>query len=174
MNRNHRLSALASLLALACGGTVPVAATGPSPSPSSPAPPGTPPPAIGDPSPPPAGGSGSNRFQIGAGLGLYLVDPAHGEPAVQGLVNVTYGPTGAGAWTSPPRRVGRGAPACARPAGLGVADEHPARPARPQGLPVLPTTAPAYLLDLRWPGPWVIDGQTGGFCGLAKRWTYAK
>jgi hypothetical protein len=41
-------------------------------------------------------------------------------------------------------------------------------------LPVVATAAPANLLDLRWPGPWVIDGQTGGFCGLAKRWTYGK
>jgi hypothetical protein len=41
-------------------------------------------------------------------------------------------------------------------------------------VPVLPTTADAYLLDLRWPGVFVLDGQTGGFCGLAKRWTYAK
>jgi hypothetical protein len=41
-------------------------------------------------------------------------------------------------------------------------------------VPVQPTTADAYLLDLRWPGVYVLDGQTGGFCGLAKRWTYAK
>ena len=41
-------------------------------------------------------------------------------------------------------------------------------------VPVAATTGDAYLLDLRWPGTWVIDGQTGGFCGLAKRWTYAK
>lgn len=36
------------------------------------------------------------------------------------------------------------------------------------------TSAPAYLADLRWPGHWVIDGETGGFCGLVKRWTYTK
>ena len=41
-------------------------------------------------------------------------------------------------------------------------------------VPVLPTAADAYLLDLRWPGVFILDGQTGGFCGLAKRWTYAK
>ena len=41
-------------------------------------------------------------------------------------------------------------------------------------VPVTATAADAYLLDLRWPGTWIIDGQTGGFCGLAKRWTYAK
>jgi hypothetical protein len=41
-------------------------------------------------------------------------------------------------------------------------------------VPVTPTAADAYLLDLRWPGVFVLDGQTGGFCGLAKRWTYAK
>jgi IPT/TIG domain len=34
------------------------------------------------------------------------------------------------------------------------------------------TSAPAYLMDVRWPGPWQIDGETGAFCGLAKRWTY--
>jgi hypothetical protein len=39
---------------------------------------------------------------------------------------------------------------------------------------VAPTVAPAYLLDLRWPGQWVIDGETGGFCGLAKRAAFAK
>jgi hypothetical protein len=41
-------------------------------------------------------------------------------------------------------------------------------------VPVLPTTADAYLLDLRWPGVFILDGQSGAFCGLAKRWTYAK
>jgi hypothetical protein len=35
------------------------------------------------------------------------------------------------------------------------------------------TTAPQYLMDVRWPGPWQQDGETGAFCGLAKRWTYA-
>jgi hypothetical protein len=37
-----------------------------------------------------------------------------------------------------------------------------------------PTAAPAYLFDLRWPGQLVLDGETGGFCGLAKRWAYLK
>jgi hypothetical protein len=41
-------------------------------------------------------------------------------------------------------------------------------------VPVKPTTGDAYLLDLRWPGTFILDGQTGGFCGLAKRWTYTK
>ncbi|MFL5249623.1 MAG: PKD domain-containing protein [Myxococcales bacterium] len=41
-------------------------------------------------------------------------------------------------------------------------------------VPVTATTGDAYLLDLRWPGHFILDGQTGGFCGLAKRWTYAK
>ncbi|MFL5452411.1 MAG: PKD domain-containing protein [Myxococcales bacterium] len=40
--------------------------------------------------------------------------------------------------------------------------------------PVTATIGDAYLLDLRWPGHFILDGQTGGFCGLAKRWTYAK
>jgi len=39
---------------------------------------------------------------------------------------------------------------------------------------VAPTAGAAYLLDLRWPGAWVVDGQTGGFCGLAKRWMFAR
>jgi len=34
------------------------------------------------------------------------------------------------------------------------------------------TAGPAYLMDVRWPGPWEQDGETGAFCGLAKRWTY--
>jgi len=36
------------------------------------------------------------------------------------------------------------------------------------------TDASAYLLDLRWPGQLVLDGQSGGFCGLAKRIAFAK
>jgi hypothetical protein len=36
------------------------------------------------------------------------------------------------------------------------------------------TTGSAYLLDLRWEGTWVPDGQSGGFCGLAKRVVFAK
>jgi K319-like protein len=36
------------------------------------------------------------------------------------------------------------------------------------------TTAPAYLLDLRWPGQRILDGETGGFCGLAKRIFFTK
>jgi hypothetical protein len=39
---------------------------------------------------------------------------------------------------------------------------------------VAATAGAAYLLDLRWPGTWVVDGQTGGFCGLAKRWMFAR
>ncbi len=41
-------------------------------------------------------------------------------------------------------------------------------------VPLAATAAPAYLLDLRWPGPFVLDGETGSFCGLAKRWAFAK
>ncbi|MFL5389582.1 MAG: hypothetical protein ACJ79C_12705, partial [Myxococcales bacterium] len=41
-------------------------------------------------------------------------------------------------------------------------------------VPATPTAADAYLFDLRWPGHFILDGQTGGFCGLTKRWTYAK
>jgi hypothetical protein len=37
------------------------------------------------------------------------------------------------------------------------------------------TAAQAWLLDLRWPGRFIPDGgDSGAFCGLAKRWTYAK
>jgi hypothetical protein len=37
-----------------------------------------------------------------------------------------------------------------------------------------PATTSQYLMDIRWPGLWVPDGdgETGAFCGLAKRWTY--
>ncbi|HET9553315.1 MAG TPA: hypothetical protein VFP50_10135 [Anaeromyxobacteraceae bacterium] len=54
----------------------------------------------------------------------------------------------------------------------------PAHPIGPGPLAVDLTApasaAPAWLLDLRWPGPWVIDGETGGFCGLAKRFTWTR
>ena len=36
------------------------------------------------------------------------------------------------------------------------------------------TTAGGYLLDLRWPGPGVLDGQSGGYCQLAKRWFFPR
>jgi hypothetical protein len=62
----------------------------PSGSASNPPPPGTPTPAPADPNPLPLGGTGSKRWQIGAvGGGVYLVDPAAGEAAVQGMVIVT-------------------------------------------------------------------------------------
>jgi hypothetical protein len=41
-------------------------------------------------------------------------------------------------------------------------------------VPVVATSAAGWLMELRWPGHWVIDGETGGFCGLAKRWAYSK
>jgi hypothetical protein len=41
-------------------------------------------------------------------------------------------------------------------------------------IPVLATTSGAYLLDLRWPGPGFLDGQTGGYCQLAKRYYFTK
>jgi len=242
---------------------------------SFPPPPGTPPPAVADASPPPAGGSGSNRLQVGADplLGLYLVDPARGEPSVQGFVVVTLnkGPLPAGGavtlngvqllrdpalngnyWrvdpAGPQPVVGSGGrivlvasaldagkpvertlvlpcpedvavattPAVGAPLVPGTpvhltttanltlnvgiapltgvfpqATLHGYDPATralvpsgsPQNIgpgslsidvPVLSTSAGAWLMDLRWPGAWVIDGETGGFCGLAKRWTYAK
>jgi len=37
------------------------------------------------------------------------------------------------------------------------------------------TTAQEWLIDLRWPGIFIPDGgDSGAFCGLAKRWTYVK
>jgi hypothetical protein len=29
-------------------------------------------------------------------------------------------------------------------------------------------------LQLQWPGVFILDGQSGGFCGLTKRWFYSK
>lgn len=241
-----------------------------------PPPPGTPAPAPADPGQPPVGASGSNRFQMGAADGLYLVDPALGEPAVQGLVVVTLGSVSSGNFIPPddtvvtlngvallrdPRlngaywrvdpagpqpQVGSGGRmvlvatgtvggklvertlvlpcptdvlvATTPPVGsaLGAAASlHLASPSDltlnvgipmmagkfpqamllgydpatralsgsgaaaliPPGplsldLPVTATGAAQYLVDLRWPGQWIVDGETGGFCGLAKRWTY--
>ena len=251
-------------------------------------PPGTPPPAVADPNTPAPGATGSagpksGRFEVGAPLGLYLVDPAKGEASVQGLVNVTYGPTSAGGippdgttvtmngvallkdpalngafWrldpAGPQPVTGSGGqlvlvatlpiPGQAKPdvrtmvlpcpndvvvtstpaigsalvpaaplhlasaadITLNVGNWVPLVGAVPQALlygydpatralsplsgssvtfihtpgalnvdvPVTTTTAPAYLIDLRWPGQGFLDGQTGGFCGLAKRWTYTR
>ena len=242
-----------------------------------PPPPGTPPPAPPDPNPPPVGTSGSNRFQMGAASGLYLVDPAQGEPAVQGFVVVTLGPVSSGNFIPPddtvvtmngvallrdPRlngaywrvdpagpqpRIGSGGrmvlvatgtvggkmvqrslvlpcppdvPVSTTPpigGAVGSATSiHVASPSditlnvnipaltvfpevtlygydpasralSPSGsprligpgavsvdVPVTPTGASEYLADLRWPGHWIIDGESGGFCGLAKRWTYTR
>ena len=240
---------------------------------TNPTPPGTPAPAPPDPNPPPTGGSGSNRFQMGAAQGLYVVDPARGEPSVQGFLVVTLdkGAIPAGGtvtlngipmlrdpslngsyWRVDPAGtqpvVGSGgrivlvatvtdagsvvqrtlvlpcpadvAVASTPPVGAALAVGTPVHltttadltlnvgiaplagiypqamlwgydPATralvasgsPQNIPpgpvsldvpVLATSAAAYLLDLRWPGHWVIDGETGGFCGLAKRWTYTR
>jgi hypothetical protein len=216
---------------------------------------------------------------MGAAAGLYLVDPAAGEPAVQGFVVVTLGPVSGGNFippndttvtmngvallrdpnlngaywrvdpAGPQPQIGSGgrmvlvatatlagqleqrtlvlpcptdvtvtadpvpgaaiAPAGAPvhltsaaditlnvgiPALTGVYPEATlygydpaARALAPSGAPVLigpgaldvslpvaATSATDYLLDLRWPGQWIIDGETGGFCGLAKRWVYTK
>ncbi len=244
-----------------------------------PPPPGTPPPAAPNPNPPPNGGSGSNRFEVGAANGLYLVDPATGEPSIQGFVVVTLGPIRTGTFIPPADTVVtiNGVPLLrdpnlngsffrVNPAGpqpvvgsggqmvivatgtladgtkvqrnlvlpcprdvevastpdigsvitgtpslhitspsditlnVGIPElssifpqvqlfgyDRATRTLAPSGtakiiapgpldvtVPVTATAADAYLLDLRWPGTWIIDGQTGGFCGLAKRWTYAK
>jgi hypothetical protein len=246
-----------------------------------PPPPGTPPPAAPDPNPPPNGGNGSNRFEMGAAQGLYLVDPAKGEPTVQGFVVVTLGSAGGGLPGNAPAdtvvtmngvsllrdpalngnffrldpagpqpRIGWGGEMVIVATGTDPKDGKPiqrqlvlpcpndiqvtsapdigsvitgvpslhitspsditlnvgvplmanifptaqlfgydraSRTLAPSGtaqiiapgpldvtLPVTATAADAYLLDLRWPGVFILDGQTGGFCGLAKRWTYAK
>jgi hypothetical protein len=247
-----------------------------------PPPPGTPAPATADPNPPPTGGSGSNRWEMGAAQGLYVVDPARGEPTVQGLVVVTFGSISSGNFIPPAGTVvtlngvpllrdpnlngayWRVDPAGPQPVvgsggrivlvatatvsgkleqrtlvfpcpgdvavsttppigGQLVPAAPPAAPLHvsttadltlnvgvpamasiypqatlygydpatralvasgsPQNIPpgpvnlnvpVLATSAGAYLMDLRWPGQWVIDGQSGGFCGLVKRWTYTK
>ncbi len=243
-----------------------------------PRPPGTPPPASLDPTPPPNGGSGSNRFEVGAGNGLYIVDPAAGEPSVQGFVVVTLGHISSGSFIPPPDTVvtmnhvrmlrdpnlngsffridpagpqpvigsgGRmvivasatlngspiqrtlvlpcpkdiqvtstpaigsvitGAPSLRVTSAsditlnVGIPElssifpqvtlfgyDRATRTLAPSGAPIIiaagpldvtvpvtATAADAYLLDLRWPGQWVLDGQTGGFCGLVKRWAYTK
>lgn len=42
-------------------------------------------------------------------------------------------------------------------------------------IPVGVTPAAMWLLDIRWPGLFIADGGgSGAFCGLAKRWVYAK
>ena len=275
--RFPRLTVLAVLpllaVAVACGGTDSAAA----PQQASGLAPATPVPAPADPNPPAIGGFGSNRFEVGAGEGLYLVDPASGEPSVQGLVVVTLGPIGTGNFIPPDDTVvtmngvpllrdpnlngaywrvdpagpqpvigsgGRmvlvatgtvlgqvvsrtlvlpcpsdvavasdpavgaiaagpsihvtsaaditlnvGVPPMANifPAATLYGYDPATRTLSPSGapqligpgplditVPVTATSAPEYLLDLRWPGHWVIDGETGGFCGLAKRWTYAR
>ncbi|HEY6808489.1 MAG TPA: hypothetical protein VI160_06845, partial [Gemmatimonadales bacterium] len=245
------------------------------------APPGTPPPADPNQTPLPVGGNGSNRFEMGAAQGLYLQDPAAGEPMVSGFVVVNLGASGGGlpgdapqdtvvtmngvALLRDPKLNGnffRLDPAGPKPSigwggqmvlvatgtdpkdgkhiqrtlvlpcpkdiqvastpaigsvitggpslhitspsditlNVGIPElssifpqaqlfgyDRATRALAPAGaavtiapgpldvtVPVTVTSAGAYLLDLRWPGQWVLDGQTGGFCGLAKRWTYAK
>jgi hypothetical protein len=246
-----------------------------------PPPPGTPPPASPNPAPLPVGGNGSHRFEMGAAQGLYLQDPAAGEPTVSGFVVVNLAASGGGLpGNAPPDTVVtlngvrllrdpnlngnffRLDPAGPQPSigwggqmvlvatgtdptdgkfiqrhlvmdcpvdipvtsapGIGSslagaasvnvtspADitfnvgiplmasifpqaqlfgyDRASRGLLPSGaavniapgpldvtVPVTPTAGNAYLFDLRWPGVFVLDGQTGGFCGLVKRWTYAK
>jgi hypothetical protein len=235
---------------------------------------------VPNPTPLPTGGSGSGRFEMGAAAGLYLVDPAAGEAAVQGFVVVTFGPIRAGTFIPPADTVVtmNGVPLLRDPKlngaffrvdpngpqpqiGTGgqmvlvasATDPNSGKPIQrtlvlpcpsdvevsstpaigsslagspsinitspsnitinvnvpivaqvfpqatlfgydratrslvPSGgpnnigpgplnvtVPVTPTAGDAYLLDLRWLGQFILDGQTGGFCGLAKRWTYTK
>jgi hypothetical protein len=39
---------------------------------------------------------------------------------------------------------------------------------------VTPTRGDAYIMELSWPGPFVVDGQSGGFCGIRKRTLFAR
>jgi hypothetical protein len=246
-----------------------------------PAPPGTPPPADPNQVIQPLGGNGSHRFEVGSQQGLYLQDPAPGEPSVRGFVVVTLGSPASGTGFLPPADTVvtmNGVPLLRDPTlngtfwrldaagpqpkiGTGgqmvlvasATDPNTGKPIQrslvlpcpkdiavssspaigsslagatsvtvtslsditfnigvpivasvfPQAtlfgyeratrnivasggphnigpgpltttVPVTPTAGDAYLLDVRWPGTFVLDGQTGGFCGLAKRWTYAK
>jgi hypothetical protein len=246
-----------------------------------PPPPGTPPPAAPNPPPLPVGGNGSNRFEMGAAQGLYLQDPAAGEPTVSGFVVVNLGASGGGLPGNAPAdtvvtlngvpllrdpnlngnffrldpagpqpTIGSGGqvvlvatatdPKDGKPIQrtlvlpcpkdiqvtstpdigsviTGTSSLHITSPSDITfnvGVPLManifptvqlfgydrasrgllpsgaavniapgpldvtvlvkPTAADAYLLDLRWPGVFILDGQTGGFCGLAKRWAYAK
>lgn len=41
-------------------------------------------------------------------------------------------------------------------------------------LAVSPTTASAYMVELRYPGVFFIDGQTGGACGRTRRFHFAR
>jgi hypothetical protein len=41
-------------------------------------------------------------------------------------------------------------------------------------LPVVSTTASGYVVELRYPGVFFIDGETGGACGRTQRFVYAK
>jgi hypothetical protein len=248
---------------------------------SFPPPPGTPAPAGPNPTPLPIGGNGSNRFEMGAAQGLYLEDPAAGEPTVSGFVVVNLGASGGGLPGNAPAdtvvtmngvpllrdpnlngnffrldpagpkpSIGWGGQMVLVATGTDPKDGKPiqrtlvlpcptdievtsnpeigsvitgtpslhitspsditlnvgvplmanifptvqlfgydraTRTLAPSGtaqniapgpldvtVPVTPTAADAFLLDLRWPGVFILDGQTGGFCGLAKRWTYAK
>jgi len=296
-------SLLALLLAVACGGATPPSASSAAGDPGAPGGPtgpaavgvvpagtGTPSAAPSAPGAPAPGFTGSNRFQMaGYPRGLYIVEPAAGEPTVLGYVVVTLGPVSGGSFIPPadtvvtingvallrdPRLNGaywRVDPASPQPevhAGGQLVVEATATldagtpkeavlsrqlvlpcpsdvevgstpapgdvltpeaaPARPlhldtsaditlnsQSIPLMagtfPTaqlfgydpatrtisgfmsaqnlvtpgplsidlpvtpgvnTAPATLMELRWPGPWLQDGESGGFCGLVKRWVY--
>jgi len=35
------------------------------------------------------------------------------------------------------------------------------------------TSGNGYLMELSWPGTYLLDGNSGGFCGMTKHWTYA-
>jgi len=37
-----------------------------------------------------------------------------------------------------------------------------------------PASGDSYLMELTWPGAYLLDGNSGGFCGMTKHWTYAR
>lgn len=41
-------------------------------------------------------------------------------------------------------------------------------------IPVGPTTSTGYISELRYPGVYLLDGNSGGYCGRAQRYTYTQ
>ena len=41
-------------------------------------------------------------------------------------------------------------------------------------IPVQPTTSTGYVAELRYPGVYFLDGNSGGYCGRAQRYTYTQ
>jgi len=41
-------------------------------------------------------------------------------------------------------------------------------------IPVQPTASTGYMAELRYPGTYLLDGNSGGYCGRAQRYTYTQ